>query len=325
MRILVLGGTRFVGLHIVREALGRGHEVTVFHRGRTAAPAGARSLHGDRNGDLSALGSGAWDAVVDVSGYLPRQVRDAAARLDGRVGRYLFISSCSVYDGRDRAEHDVESPLQTLADPTTETIDAVTYGGLKVLCEHEAERAFPGGSLSLRPTYVVGPNDTTDRFTSWLRRVRAGGPMAAPVAPDLPTAFIDVRDLARFTVDQAEGDATGAVNVSGPAEPTTWGAVLAEATRTLGSDAAPVWVPLELLEEVGLDRRALPMVTEFDFRGGAPYAVDRAIALGLTYTPLTDTVRDTLAWDDAEGTATQGLAPDDERRLLEAWEARSTD
>lgn len=282
----------------------------------------AASMRGDRNGDLSALDAGRWDTVIDVSGYLPRQVREAAARLRGRAERYLFISSCAVYVGLDAPERDVGSPLKTLEDPTTETIDAATYGGLKVLCEQEAERAFPDHSLSLRPTFVVGPNDLTDRFTSWLRRVRRGGPIAAPIAADLPVAFIDVRDLARFTVDQSEAGTVGAVNVSGPARPTTWGAVLGEAKRGTSSDAQPSWVPLDALEAISLPLHALPMVSPYTFRGAAPYAVDRAVAMGLRFTPLDTTVRDTLAWDDAEGSSTQGLAPDDERRLLEAWRER---
>jgi len=323
MRILVLGGTRFVGLHIVLEAIARGHDVSVFHRGRTSAPAGATSLLGDRNGDLSGLEAGRWDTVIDVSGYLPRQVREAAAHLRDRADRYLFISSCAVYVGLDGSERDVGSPLQTLEDPTIETIDAVTYGGLKVLCEEEAEQAFPGHTLSVRPTYVVGPNDITDRFTSWLRRVRRGGPMAAPIAADLPIAFIDVRDLARFTVDQAGTGTVGAVNVSGPARPTTWGAVLSEAARVTASDAEPTWVPLDALEDVGLSQRAFPMVSPFTFRGAAPYAVERAVSMGLRFTPLDTTIRDTLAWDDAEGSGTEGLAPDDERRLLESWRERA--
>lgn len=323
MRILVLGGTRFVGRTIVEEAVARGHGVTVFHRGRSAAPNGARAILGDRDGDLSGLEGGRWDAVVDVSGYLPRQVRDAASLLRERAERYLFISSCSVYEASGTPGLDVGSALRSLDDPTTETIDAETYGGLKVLCEAEAERAFEGRALSLRPTYVVGENDITDRFTYWLRRVRRGGTLAAPIDPKLPIAFVDVRDLARFTVDQAEGDAVGAVNVSGPAEPTDWGTVLTEVARVTGAEADPTWVPLSLLDELGLPRSALPMVTPFEFREGAPYAVERAVALGLRFTPLEDTVRTTLAWHDSAGQEHAGLAPDDERRVLEAWQQRS--
>lgn len=316
MRILVLGGTRFVGLHIVLEALARGHRVDTFHRGHSATPEGAAALSGDRDGDLSALDEGAWDAVVDVSGYLPRQVRAAASRLRERAARYLFISSCAVYASADAPGRDVGSPLRTLADPATETIDATTYGGLKVLCEREAEAAFTGRSLAIRPTYVVGPGDTTDRFTYWLRRVRRGGTFAAPIDPALPVAFIDVRDLARFTVDQAEGDATRAVNVSGPAEPTTWGSLLREVARVTNSDARPVWVPLERLDALDLPRSSLPMVTPFTFRGGEPYATADAVARGLRFTPLAATVSDTLAWSDDHGAGHAGLDPDDEGRLL---------
>jgi 2'-hydroxyisoflavone reductase len=316
MRILILGGTRFVGLHFVLEALVRGHHVDTFHRGRSATPEGATALLGDRDGDLSALDAGRWDVVIDVSGYLPRQVRAAASRLRERAERYLFISSCSVYASVDAPGRDVGSPLRTLDDPTTETIDAASYGGLKVLCEREAEAAFTDRSLAIRPTYVVGPGDTTDRFTYWLRRVRRGGTFAAPIDPELPLAFVDVRDLARFTIDQAEGDSVGAVNVSGPAQPTTWGAVLREVAGVTGSDARPAWVPLERLDALGLPRSGLPMVTPFPFRGAEPYATASAVALGLRFTPVADTARDTLAWHDGHGNGRAGLEPDDEHRLL---------
>ncbi|MEJ2287706.1 MAG: hypothetical protein P8Y02_03500 [Deinococcales bacterium] len=216
------------------------------------------------------------------------------------------------------------SALATLDDPSTETIDGDTYGGLKVLCEQAAEQAFPARSLSLRPTYVVGPNDITDRFTYWLRRVRQGGRMAAPVDPRLPIAFVDVRDLARFTVDQAEGTAVGAVNVSGPAEPAGWGSVLSEITSLTHSDARPEWIPLEMLDALALPRSAFPMVTPFSFRHDEPYATGRAVELGLRFTPLADTVRDTLAWHDAHGQARAGLEAADEQRLLDAWAARSS-
>ncbi|MEX2500735.1 MAG: NAD-dependent epimerase/dehydratase family protein, partial [Trueperaceae bacterium] len=190
MRILVLGGTRFVGLHVVRAALEAGHTVDVFSRGRTPAPPGTHRLIGDRDGDLSAL-DGRWDAVVDVSAYVPRQVRTAAERLSGRAGRYLFVSTAAVYDS-DAMPWPIaeDAPLRELSDPTTERITPETYGGLKVACERQAEASFDGAVLSVRPTFVVGPHDYTDRFPYWLRRVRRGGRMAAPIAPDLPLAFV---------------------------------------------------------------------------------------------------------------------------------------
>jgi 2'-hydroxyisoflavone reductase len=325
MRVLVLGGTRFIGRHLVEAAQAAGHQVDVFSRGRTPAPAGAHHRIGDRNGDLTALDDDRWDVVVDVSGYLPRQVRATAARLTGRAGRYLFISSCAVYDGNGAAELAEDAPLRELPDPTVEEITGATYGGLKVLCERAAEASFEGSVLSVRPTFVVGPYDNTDRFTSWLRRVRRGGHVAAPYDPELPIAFIDVRDLARFLVRLCEGDATGAVNASGPDRPTAWGETLDLAREVTGSDADFTWLPADFLRGRGADRDAFPMAAAYPFRGAEPYATARARELGLTYTDVAATIRDTLAWHDLAGEATAGLSDVDEADLLRAWDARHLD
>lgn len=324
MHLLVLGGTRFVGRHIAQAALARGHEVTVFSRGRTPAPAGVRALTGDRDGGLDALRDGAWDVVVDVSGYLPRHVRDSTALLSGRARRYLFVSSVSVYAG-DGPEIAEDAPLLELEDPTVETVTGDTYGGLKVLCERAAEDAFAGEVLSIRPAFVVGPDDYTDRFPWWLRRVRRGGPMAAPIDPGLPTSFVDVRDLGRFVVHLAGTHDTGAVNAAGPAHPADWGEVLETARRVTGSDAQFVWLPQAFLEHEGVEPGALPMVVPFRYRRAAPFAVGRAHALGLAHTPLETTVRDTLAWFDEDGSPRAGLSEERERALLTAWDRRSGD
>ena len=322
MRILVLGGTRFVGLHVVEAALAAGHQVDVFSRGSSPIPPGTRHVPGDRDGDLSGL-DGDWDAVVDVSGYLPRQVRASAERLSGRARRYLFVSTGAVYD-LERAAPPVreEAPLRSLEDPSRETIDAATYGGLKVLCEGAAEEAFAGDVLSIRPTFVVGPHDYTDRFTWWLRRVRRGGRMVAPVEPSLPLAFVDGRDLGRFTVRLAEGDAVGAVNASGPAVRTTWGEVLEDARGVTGSDADFVWLPDAFLREQGALPSGLPMVVPFRWRDREPFSLERALGLGLEHTDVAQTIRDTLAWHDAHGEATAGLDEVAEVELLRAWDGR---
>ena len=320
MRLLVLGGTRFVGLHIVRAALDAGHQVDVFHRGRSAAPEGASSLLGDRDGDLSALESGRWDAVVDVSAYVPRQVRAAIARVNGRAGRYLFVSTAAVY--RDQAPETAEdAPLREPPAPEVEEVTAETYGGLKVACERAAEADFDGSVMHVRPTYVVGPDDYTDRFASWLRRVRRGGRVAAVGDPETPTAFVDVRDLGAFVVGLCAADATGAVNASGPAEPTTWGDVLRIAAQVTGSDATPVWMDRDWVAARDA-LRGFPMASSASFRGAAPYALARAHALGLTHRDVADSVRATLAWHDAAGTATAGLDDAAEAELLTAWDAR---
>ena len=322
MRILVLGGTRFVGLHVVEAALAAGHEVDVFSRGTSPVPSGVGHVAGDRDGDLSML-DGAWDVVVDVSAYLPRQVRASAEQLSGRAHRYLFISTAAVYDGSQEAPPLVEqAPLRTLYDPATEAITGETYGGLKVLCERAAEETFTGEVLSIRPTFVVGPYDYTDRFTWWLRRVRQGGRMVAPVEPSLPLAFVDARDLGRFTVALAAGDAVGAVNASGPATPTTWGEVLAIARDVSGSDADFAWLPEAFLREHGALPGGLPMVVPVAWRDVEPFSLERAHALGLRHTDVATTIRDTLAWHDAHGEATAGLDAAAEAALLRAWDER---
>ena len=350
MHLLVLGGTHFVGLHIVEAALRAGHTVDVFTRGRSPAPTGARLLVGDRNGDLSALdtaldvaspgapgrgrasgddtthvaGGGTrvdrWDAVVDVSGYLPRQVRATAERLSGRAGRYLFISTGSVYRDWDEPNTVEDAPLHELDDPTTEAITAETYGALKVACERVAQEAFDGQVLSIRPTFVVGPHDHTDRFTSWLRRVRDNPRVAVPVAPDVPLAFIDARDLAAFVLRLAESDAIGAVNASGPAEVLTWGSVLALAREVTGSRAELEWLPASFLEGRELQGDPFPMAIPFPFRGAPKFSLARAQELGLTLRSVSDTIRDTLAWDDAAGVPRAGITAGEEEALLRAWD-----
>lgn len=319
MRLLVLGGTQFIGLHVVRAALAAGHQVDVFHRGRSAAPDGVRSLTGDRDGDLSALETDRWDAVVDVSAYVPRQVREAALRLAGRADRYVFISTAAVYRDAD-PETAEDAPLREPPTPDVEEVTGATYGGLKVACERAADAAFDGSVLHVRPTYVVGPEDYTDRFASWLRRVRRGGRVAALGDPATPAAFVDVRDLGRFVVDLCASDATGAVNASGPAQPTTWGDVLRVAAETTGSDATLVWLDRDWVAARGA-LNGFPMASPFAFRGAAPYALDRAHALGLTHRDVADSVRATLAWHDAEGTASAGLDDAAEAELLAAWDA----
>ncbi|MDF1522122.1 MAG: NAD-dependent epimerase/dehydratase family protein [Trueperaceae bacterium] len=321
MRLLVLGGTRFVGLHIVRAALAAGHQVDVFHRGRTPAPDGARSLLGDRDeaGGLAALERGAWDAVVDVSAYVPRQVREAAALLNGRVGRYVFVSTVAVY--RDSCPETAEdAPLAEPPAPNVEEVTGATYGGLKVACERALDATFDGSALHVRPTYVVGPDDYTDRFASWLRRVRRGGRMAALGDPRTPLSFVDVRDLGTFTVGLAAGEAAGAVNASGPARPTTWGQVLATAARVTDGDAELIWLPRDWVAAQDVPAAAFPMASPHAFTGAAPYALDRAHTLGLTHRDVADSVRATLAWHDKHGQATAGLSDAAEADLLTAWD-----
>ena len=234
MKLLVLGGTRFVGRHLVTAALVRGHEVTLFNRGRHRATipsdplSNVETIHGDRDHNLHSLQGRRWDAVVDTSGYLPRTVRASAEVLSQLVDSYVFISSQSVYADVSVVGVDESAPLSTLTSEQLEQANAIDssgetsavtygkmYGGLKALCEQAVEQTFPGRALIIRPGLIVGPDDYTDRFTYWAERVARGGEVLAPGRPDRYVQFIDVRDLAAWTVSVIERNETGVYNATG--------------------------------------------------------------------------------------------------------------
>jgi 2'-hydroxyisoflavone reductase len=329
VQVLVLGGTRFVGRHIVEAALAAGHEPTVFHRGQTGADLfpNVEHVHGDRDGDLSALEGRAWDAAIDVSGYLPRLVRASARLLAGAVGHATFVSSVSVFADEQAMGQDETAPLLELEDPETEDVEA-HYGGLKVRCEHEMEAAFPGRALIVRPGLVAGPHDPTDRFTYWVRRVARGGRVLAPDAPDVRIQLIDARDLGRWIVEMAERQATGTYVATGPASPLTLGEVMTACRRVSGSDATFTWLPQDFLLEAGVQPWSeVPLWLPAPDNGLLWMDVRKAIAAGLTFRPLEETVRDTLAWDSEvpDRPLGAGLPADREAVLLSAWERGSLD
>ena len=219
MRLLVLGGTVFLGRHVVAEALAAGVEVTIFTRGRTNPElfAEAEHLTGDRDGGLEALRGRQWDGVVDTSGYVPRIVEQSGELLRDAVGRYVFVSSISAYADFSRA-YDEEAPTAVLADPADEDV-AESYGPLKAACERVIDRIYAGRATEVRAGLIVGPHDPTDRFTYWCERVAEGGEVLAPGRPDQPVQFVDVRDLACFLIDLAADGVGGPLNATGPAEP----------------------------------------------------------------------------------------------------------
>ncbi|HLL20342.1 MAG TPA: NAD-dependent epimerase/dehydratase family protein, partial [Rubrivivax sp.] len=223
MKLLVLGGTRFLGRHLVELALAAGHQLTLFHRGRSSTTLFPQVEHrlGDRDTDLTLLQHGKWDAVIDTSAYFPRQVRSIAAALGGRVGHYQLVSSISVYTAFDKPGLDEDAPLQTLADPDTQALSGATYGGLKAQCEHAAVQALGDRCLVSRPGLLVGPHDPTGRFTWWLQRARRGGDMVAPGEPTAPVQLIDARDAAAWMLLQAERGTAGVFNLTGPTAPLT--------------------------------------------------------------------------------------------------------
>ena len=330
MKLLIIGGTRFLGRHLTDAALAAGHAVTLFNRGRSGvAPAGADLRVGDRRGDLSALDAGTWDAVVDTCGYRPADVARSAARLHGRVGRYAFVSSVSVYASSARP-NDERSAVATIDDPDTEVVDGRSYGPLKALCEAALQRQFGDGGLVLRPGLIVGPHDPTQRFTWWparLARARDGDELLAPGDPDAALQLIDARDLAAFTLRLLDADAGGVFNTVG--EPTTMGELLAAGAAAAGVRPCLRWAPVAALQAQGLAPWSeLPLVLPDDdaHRGFMRTDVGRARAAGLATRPLAATVADTLAWWRALPPAQQafdqaGLAPEREAAALAALRA----
>ncbi len=328
MKLLVIGGTRFVGRAIVAEALSHGHQVTLFNRGQSNPDlfAAAEQLIGDRDGGLAILRGRTWDAVVDTCGYLPRLVRDSAALLAGAVGHYTFISSISVYDNPAPEGVDEDSPLGTLADPSVETIDGDTYGPLKVLCEQAVDEAMNGRALHIRAGLIVGPHDPTERFVYWPRRVAAGGEMLAPGGPAHAVQFIDARDLAAWTIQATGEGRRGPFNVTGPAEPLGMGGLLTACREATGAEVRFTWVPDDFLLQQGVRPWSdLPLWIPAGEAGLMRARIDRALAAGLTYRPLVATVRDTLVWDRARPaearTGGLTLRPERERDILTAWHA----
>jgi 2'-hydroxyisoflavone reductase len=320
LRLLVLGGTKFLGRAIVDAALAGGHEVSIFTRGQTNPELFPEAEHliGDRDGDLSALEGGEWDAVVDTSGFFPRIVRASAELLATRVGHYTFVSSVSVY--ADFAEPPDESrAVGAMADESLEDMgdEFQYYGPLKALCEREVERAFPTGALIVRPGLIVGPHDPTDRFTYWPRRLARGGEILAPAPADEPVQFIDVRDLGEWIVRMAEERRTGIFNAVNEGMP--WSELLAGADVT--------WVDSEFLLEQGVGEwMELPLwIADPAFAGHSRTDVSRAVAAGLTFRPVEETIRDTAEWDATRGDyePAAGLATEREVELLLAWRGQA--
>jgi 2'-hydroxyisoflavone reductase len=329
-RILILGGTGFLGPKTVAAAVARGHEVSIFNRGRREKllplEVKVEHLYGNRDPDLPAddekgpdgklLHPGAspkgleqlvgkrWDVVIDNSGYFPRMVSASAQLLAKQADLYIYISSISAYD-TNPVNGDENTALAKLADPTVETMgkDFENYGGLKALCEQAAAAAFPGRAAIVRPGYIVGPGDPTDRFTYWPVRVSRGGELLAPGAKEDPLQWIDVRDLAEWLVTLAEHGTAGTFNAIGPPSPARWGDVLQACVDAAASDARLVWVPAAWLKENGMggeDAFPIWVPPTGKFEGFHRWNNDRAEAAGLKFRPISDTVRALLAWYPGE-------------------------
>lgn len=337
MKILILGGTLFLGRALTGAALERGHDVTLFNRGRHARESfpGVENLIGDRDGQLDALRGRSWDAVVDTSGYVPRLVRASAELLAASVERYVFISSVSVYADFSRPI-DESSPLKTIPDESVEEVTGASYGPLKVLSEQALDETLPGRALIIRAGVIVGPYDPTVRFSYWTARAARGGEVLAPGDPRTPVQIIDVRDLAEWTIAMIEAGEAGVFNASGPAM-LTMGEMLETCRSASGGEAHFTWVDETFLGERGvLPWTDLPLwmppsveTHKYFFR----IPSDRALAAGLTFRSLSETVRDTLAWQrstegrpppEKPGVPTPDLTLGEarERELLDEWHAR---
>jgi 2'-hydroxyisoflavone reductase len=335
--LLVLGGTRFLGPHMAQYAISRGHAVTFFNRGRTNADIlpDVERIHGDRNGDLQGLNGRRWDAVIDNSGYLPRQVRASAELLHGSVPWYLFVSSVSVYASFATA-NDEDSPVGRLADESVERVDGDTYGPLKALCESAARAVYGAGHTTVvRPGLIVGPGDNTDRFTYWPARAARGGAFACPGRPADPVQLVDVRDLAAFTIQAVERRTAGTFNALSPPGRCTIGEVVTESTAAAMRIAEPtpaplpVWIPAEFLTEQQVAAWTdMPVWSPSvgDEAGFAETSAARALSAGLTIRPLAGTTADTLRWhlsrpQRERDSLKAGLTPERETQLLDAWHA----
>ncbi len=328
MNILLVGGTRFLGRHLVETALAHGHELTLFHRGKTNPGLfpQVETVFGDREGDLDRLSGRTWEAVIDTCGYVPRIVRTSAEVLEDAMDRYVFISSLSAYADFSKIGLDEQDPVATPEGESVDEHSPETYGVRKALCEQAVRDVFgEEQALIVRPELIVGPHDPTDRFTYWPVRVARGGDMLAPDRPDAPIQIIDVRDLSEFILKLVEEKATGIFNATGPDYTLTLGMLLETGKQVSNSNATFHWAPVDFLEEHNVAPWSdLPVwiPDSGESAGFAQVDVSKAIEAGLTFRPLEGTVRDTLAWaasrpDDHEWQA--GLEKERENELLRRW------
>lgn len=337
LNILILGGTRFIGVHMTELALARGHRVSFFNRGRTRTDLFPKleRINGDRNGQLDNLKNRQFDAVIDNSGYVPRHVKLSSELLLANVPRYVFVSSISVYPDFS-VPRDETSPVGKMADETVEKVDNDTYGPLKALCEKAAIDVYGDKATILRPGLIVGPDDNTDRFTYWPARAARGGEMAAPGAPGDGIQVIDVRDLAAFTLRTIENQLGGTFNMVSPPKTFTIGQLISESVKSASALVKPrpkssvSWIPADFLEQQKIAPWSdMPVWTpaadtEAAF---ALTSVRKALGAGMMVRPLATTVRDTLAWHlkrpEAERSKLRaGIDADREQALLKAWNER---
>ena len=323
MKILIIGGTRFLGRHLVESAFARGHEVTLFNRGKSNPELfkQVQTIRGDREKDLDQI-SGKYDAVIDTCGYFPRIVRMSAEALKGKARSYVFISSISVYAGFSKIGINESDSVGKIEDETIEEITGESYGPLKALCENAVQDVFGEQALIVRPGLIVGPHDPTDRFTYWPVRVARGGDVLTPEKPDVPIQIIDVRDLSDFVIELLQQNEFGVFNATGPAHELTLGAMLNACKQVSGSGANFKWASVEFLNQNQVAPWSdmpvwVPNVPED--AGFSRVDISKAMRSGLKFMPLEKTIRDTIDWEKSRSSDHEwraGLKPDREKELL---------
>lgn len=328
LKILILGGTNFLGPHLVEELQQRGHEVTLFNRGtqNLSRFPEVEKLIGDRDGNLAALEGRQWDAVIDTSGHLPRIVEISSKLLVDATNHYTLISSVGVYANFHMCGIDEDYPLAQLDNPNNEEITEKTYGALKAGCEQVIQRYFPEKSLIVRPGLIVGPGDPTGRFAYWPCRIKDGGDVLAPGKPNDHVQFIDVRDLAKWTIDMIEIRATGKYNATG--QPTDFEKLLAVCEEVTQSDATLHWVSEDfLIKHQVQDWVELPLwlSSQRNMPGFLNVSVLKACSMGLTFRPLAETISAVLEWEAGRQNVAQqdGMNRKKEEELLKLWRNRN--
>ncbi|MBV8761989.1 MAG: NAD-dependent epimerase/dehydratase family protein [Deltaproteobacteria bacterium] len=328
-KVLVLGGTGYIGPHIVRALVAAGHTVTLFNRGKTHTELfpDLEKLHGDRDGHLEALQGRKWDAVIDDAGFVPRIVEQSAKLLAPSVKQYVFISTISVYKDIAKPGMDETAAVDELPADAKEE-DKRYYGPFKAACEKTVEAALPGRATILRPGVIVGPGDPTGRFTHWASRIADGGDVLAPGDGTTPVQYIDVRDLAAFVARVVADTTVGTYNVLAPEHITPIKDFLAQINAATGNHAQIIYVPADFLEKQdvhGWSDMPLWLPPTGDFAGIGTQSNARAVAKGLTFRPLAETTKDTLAWlqtvpeADRPKLASTGISRDREAKVIAAW------
>ena len=327
MQILVIGGTVFLGRHFVQAALEAGHNVTLFHRGKSNPDLfpDIEHIHGDRRStdDLDQLKGKTWDLLVDPSAYFPKDVELLLERTRDSIKHYTIVSSISVYSGEGTEGPDEESPVgQLIEEMPRDRIIPENYGPLKAAAEEKAEEMMPGNVLRVRPGLIVGPHDPSDRFTYWPWRINRGGEFLAPGDPKEEVQFIDVRDLAEWMLRLVENRTTGIFNATGPTEQTSMQNFLEHGINTLNTKATPQWASDQFLLEHQVGPYVeMPLWIPGEANGMSRTDISRALKAGLTFRPIAETLRDTLEWfrgtERFNGELRAGLKEEKERALLE--------